>query len=321
MLTIFKQLFLLLETVFTIIFHGARPSVSDSLVEHLQLWRRDEVAWDPLCSHLPLVEGIMGGLEKTEDELNAVAVIRRARKAHQSKLSARKFSRNFRANDAEGWRARQRGYQKSWREKDPARYASAQQKENVQTRERRQAAKQQQKFRCNDCDENCASQDKLRKHKKSQAHLDTVNGVVRERSEASIQKSKRKKANRKANEARRTAKDGGPYCATCKKSLASQDSLTRHKKATKHLKALEDYEKQVARTTSECPLRQPAPTYTIQQIHVKWLQHLPSSEAAELTASTGLRTSAPQPGLRDPCDFQHLLLKPHGLAATLSNVT
>jgi hypothetical protein len=60
--------FLVLEAVFTMLFHAAFSAITDSYAQHLLLWARDTVSWDPLCSHLPFKEAIRGDLSLSPDK-------------------------------------------------------------------------------------------------------------------------------------------------------------------------------------------------------------------------------------------------------------
>ncbi|KAK0900520.1 atp2, beta subunit of the F1 sector of mitochondrial F1F0 ATP synthase [Friedmanniomyces endolithicus] len=81
-----RALYLALEATFTTIFHAVveRPRI-DRHYEHLLLWSRESVDWDPLCSHLSLTEPIRGGVGKTEEELEVAALARKYEKAAKAK--------------------------------------------------------------------------------------------------------------------------------------------------------------------------------------------------------------------------------------------
>jgi hypothetical protein len=72
--------FLLLEALFTCLFHAAFAAVTDQYYEHLLLWERHTVEWEPFCSHLPLSEMIQGNLDLSAEELETIAAIRREKK-------------------------------------------------------------------------------------------------------------------------------------------------------------------------------------------------------------------------------------------------
>lgn len=88
--------FLALEALFTALFFASIPAITDSYFEHLLLWKRDTVTWKPLCSHLPLNEGIMGDLQMSIEELELVAAKRRERASSPTRLAvfARRSARN-----------------------------------------------------------------------------------------------------------------------------------------------------------------------------------------------------------------------------------
>jgi len=134
-----RALFLAIEATFTTIFHAVieRPRI-DRHYEHVLLWSRESVDWDPLCSHLSLTEPIRGGVGKTEEELEVAALARKLSKAKptktrapiseaarlQHKLMNKVYAARRRAADPEAYAARRlRNSQLSREARDRARAA------------------------------------------------------------------------------------------------------------------------------------------------------------------------------------------------------
>lgn len=88
-----RGLILAAETYSSIVFFAIFPMITDSWVDHLQLWSRDNVAidWAPLCSHLALSEGIRGDLQITSEELEIASAARRARIRSMDRVYIREY--------------------------------------------------------------------------------------------------------------------------------------------------------------------------------------------------------------------------------------
>lgn len=50
--------------------------ITDIYYEHLLIWRRRNIEWNLLCTHLPLTKGIRGDVEAMEEELEHMAAMR-----------------------------------------------------------------------------------------------------------------------------------------------------------------------------------------------------------------------------------------------------
>ena len=100
-----RGFFLLLEAVFTIIFHACTKMITDIYVEGILLWPRDAVTWNPLCSHLSLTEQIRGDLSLTEEELELAAAIRKAWAKENGNKKSRRHRAKKRDEDLDGYRA------------------------------------------------------------------------------------------------------------------------------------------------------------------------------------------------------------------------
>ncbi|KAB2105124.1 hypothetical protein AG0111_0g6896 [Alternaria gaisen] len=191
--------FLALEALFTVLFFASIPAITDSYFEHLLLWKRDTVTWKPLCSHLPLNEGIRGDLHMGFEELELVAAKRRERAPllrEQARVRAREFAETRRPELAQA---------------------------TAKVREKAIAAGL---HRCDVCDINLQSPLALDLHLKTTFHADRVAGVP-------IPKPNKYNDNLKAQRAARKASKAH-WCSVCNKGFAEDWSLTRHEDGTRH---------------------------------------------------------------------------------------
>ncbi|CAN9367521.1 unnamed protein product [Alternaria alternata] len=155
--------FLGLEALFACLFFATVPAITDMYFEHLLLWKRDQVTWKPLCSHLPLNEKIPGDLEMGFEELEIVAAMRtRHLRAYVEKRRA-----DSRAKDPDAYRARDRVVKNAWNKAHPGRAVDT-------ARKVRKKAKDEGRFRCHDCNQNHISQAALNRHFRTDNHADTV---------------------------------------------------------------------------------------------------------------------------------------------------
>jgi hypothetical protein len=83
--------FIALEVVFTLIFHACTPTITDMFVHELLLCPRTAVEWDPVCSHLPLIGAICGGLSMSATELERQSAIRTARAKETNNIQSQRF--------------------------------------------------------------------------------------------------------------------------------------------------------------------------------------------------------------------------------------
>ncbi|KAK8058153.1 hypothetical protein PG994_008601 [Apiospora phragmitis] len=65
----FRLRMLAVEAVFCFLFHAARENVLDSKWSAANNWKREDVAWLPLCTHTALTERPRGLVSRTEQEL------------------------------------------------------------------------------------------------------------------------------------------------------------------------------------------------------------------------------------------------------------
>ncbi|KAG7407727.1 ATP synthase subunit beta [Fusarium oxysporum f. sp. rapae] len=162
--------FLLLEAFFTIVFHASIPMVTDVYVDDFVLWSREDVAWAPLCSHLPLGEAIREGIELSPEQLEIVNAVRRAR-AHEVDLAkSRKHRLKRRAEDEVAYKAKVNSDRQAWANKNLD-------KVNKNAAKVRQKNKSSRRFHCDECQESFQSQHALDKHLTTQRHADVLAGV------------------------------------------------------------------------------------------------------------------------------------------------
>ncbi|KAG4415314.1 hypothetical protein IFR04_011569 [Cadophora malorum] len=209
--------FLSLEAIFASVFHAMRKAKSDRYYEHVLLWERDAVEWEPLCTHSPLNEKIIGNLDLTEEELEIIAALRVKKRVKTTK-EWREAQRN---KDIDAFRLQDRIKKNAWAAKN-------RDKVNKIAGKVRTKAKEERRFRCDVCDEDLQSQHALDKHLATQSHADRVNGIEKQEM---TQYSKNRKAVRDAALA-----SGVHRCNTCSKTFNTDWALNRHKATPSHLR-------------------------------------------------------------------------------------
>lgn len=211
---------LALEALFTCLFHAAFQAVTDQYYEHLLLWERLTVEWEPLCTHLPLREAIRGNLDLSAEELEIVAAIRTERRATYLK-AWREAKRN---KDPDAYRLQDRVIKNAWAAKNRDRV-------NKTAGRVRAKAKGQRRFHCDVCDMSLQSQMALDKHLATESHANRVLGFEKPKLSQSAIDQKAKRAKAKANKKH--------HCRTCNKSFNTDWALTRHKNTPSHRKKKE----------------------------------------------------------------------------------
>jgi len=210
--------FLSLEAVFTRSFCACIKMVMDvAFIPDFFLWSRDEVNWKPRCTYLSLSESVRADLQLTEEELIAAHELRLKRDAAKTQRHREKK----RTENEELFLKNNLAQHQSWSEKNPGRV-------NEIAADVRKKAKEQQRFRCELCDHNAATQFALDLHLQSRSHLDAErNG--RKVLQPLSSTAQNRRASRAAAVANRTY-----YCTTCKKACTSTTDLKRHKSKQKH---------------------------------------------------------------------------------------
>lgn len=210
--------FLLLEAIFTCLFHASRASTSDVLYQDVLLWERQTVEWEPLGTHLPLREKILGNLDLSPDKLEIIAHLR---KEHDAKrISQWRLAKK--AKDPDAFRAHGRVQKNAWA-------AKHRDKVNKTAKKVKTKAKTEQRFYCGVCEMPLQSQAALDKHLASESHANRAAGTEKsETSQYSI--------NRKTKRAKAKAK-GKHHCHTCNKGFGTEWDLNRHKNTPSHKKA------------------------------------------------------------------------------------
>ncbi|KAK2762538.1 hypothetical protein CKAH01_16078 [Colletotrichum kahawae] len=88
------------------VFFAGTPCQMDVLWETMLPWTRDEVAWEPLCTHTAFLEKPFGDLRMSEEELETYNAKRRAKALAQMKVNSRAFGEREKATSLEAYRAR-----------------------------------------------------------------------------------------------------------------------------------------------------------------------------------------------------------------------
>ncbi|KAM5382804.1 hypothetical protein ACJZ2D_002195 [Fusarium nematophilum] len=196
--------FLLLEALFTLFFHACIPMTTDVYVEAFFLWRRQDLTWAPLCSHLALGEAIRGGIELSVQQLEIVTAVRRAR-AHDAAIArSQAYRARSRAEDEDAYKAKVSSDRKVWANKNLDKVnknAAKVRRNNISSR----------RFNCDDCDEPFQSQQALDKHLTTQKHANVLAGIIPSPLSTYAQNQKDK---------RQENKDQGIHaCLPCNKSF------------------------------------------------------------------------------------------------------
>ena len=229
----YRARMLVLEPALTIVFCASIKTIMDELfIPDFFLWQRDQATWKPLCSHLSLSEAVRADLSLTPEELTVAAAARKERELEKS----RRHRKRKRDEDAEAYLQNGRDQAAAFKTKNPERVLEI-------AADVGKKAKDAQRFRCDTCDHNAATQFTLDQHCKSKAHRDAVkNGgkVEKPLSEPALAK----RASRAA-----AIENKSFYCSTCDKACTSSADLKRHNEKQKHKDAVEKERKAAAATS------------------------------------------------------------------------
>ena len=184
------------EAVFASIFYAAFKTIIDPLWTDFMPWDRDDVSWDPLCSHSALKETVAGDFDLSSEQLIAMAAARKLR------LRERK------AKEKRIWTAR-----------NSKRAADTHAKSIAKAR----ASK---KHHCDVCDLTFPSASLLKIHLDTKAHANKVAGK-RSKPSANTLRSRAFTEKTKANKRF--------HCELCDLSFPSQAKLTTHNGTKRHL--------------------------------------------------------------------------------------
>ncbi|QRD06273.1 hypothetical protein JI435_307780, partial [Parastagonospora nodorum SN15] len=210
--------FLALESVFAVIFCACVKMIMDDVfIPDFFLWSRAEVTWKPGCTHLSLSESVRADLELTEEEL----VLAHELRLQRNVAKTQRCRKRKREEDEELYLQNNLAQHQAWSERNPGRV-------NEIAADVRNKAKDLQRFRCEVCDHNAATQHALDSHLLTKAHLDAEKAgrkVLKPLSAAALNR----RASREAAIANRVH-----YCAPCDKACTSSTDLKRHKDKQKH---------------------------------------------------------------------------------------
>ncbi|KAK4979898.1 atp2, beta subunit of the F1 sector of mitochondrial F1F0 ATP synthase [Elasticomyces elasticus] len=204
-----RALFLSLEAAFAALFHAVTAMITDSFIDHLLLWPRESVEWEPLCSHSALKDAIRGDLSQSPEELEYIAANVYVNRAERQ----RKRRANNRWHDLDGVRSRDRIEKNAWSKKNPDKIR----KTSAKTRAKN---KESNKFRCDPCDMTFQSRIAVELHEATQSHADGCAGIVKPPLNAKALASKAVRAQAKADKLH--------FCTPCDKPFENANSLTRH---------------------------------------------------------------------------------------------
>lgn len=178
-------------------------------------WDRDDVDYDPMGSHSPLLEKFNGDLGLTDEELEALAVARRE--------WAKGSDERERAKDPEAYLARKRKEKAAWTALNKEKVAE----QHRNTIRRTLAAK---KHYCSDCEVALASPAALKLHLLTKSHLRKVADIANGRQYIPSQNAARSAKHVAAAKASKKN-----YCTICGKAFGLPAHLKKHLTSKKHL--------------------------------------------------------------------------------------
>lgn len=213
--------FLVLEAVFTVVFCACVKMIMDEVfIPDFYLWSRESVTWKPACTHLSLSESVRADLQLTPEELIHANELRLQRDAEKTK----RYRKRQREEDEESYLRNNLEQHQSWSERNLGRV-------NEIAAGVRNKAKELQRFRCDVCDHNAASEFALNEHNKTQSHLKAIaaGGKVLKPLSAAALNMQASRANALANRTH--------YCKPCDKAFPGAHALKRHQTQKKHIEA------------------------------------------------------------------------------------
>jgi hypothetical protein len=217
-----RALFLLIEAYFTVIFHACKILKTDELLttNGMLPWSRKSVPWNPLCSHLSLIENIWGDLELTEEQLEIADAIRK----RNGNTKCQRHRKKKRAEDLDAYRKNVTRQKKDWSRRNTKKVLKI-------ARKVRNKAKNAARFHCHACNVNLATQAALKSHYKTKTHRDALAG----KPPSGPSTTKNAVA---ILAVRHAAKEAGLHkCRPCGKDFGTDNGLQRHiNESKKHAK-------------------------------------------------------------------------------------
>lgn len=183
-------------------------SIADELyIDDFHLWQREDVEWDPLCTHLSSNEGVAQNIHLSDEELERLAFHRINRK--------RLWRQKRREEDEELYLLEGLLQHQAWSAANPGRV-------NEIAADVRKKAKDQARFRCDLCDHNAATQYAHDAHLDAAAHLEAVQQGSKVVKTPSAEALKRRTQRAAAKASKRYS------CAPCNKNYQGLDKLNKH---------------------------------------------------------------------------------------------
>lgn len=105
-----RALFLILETVFSIVFWAMFSKTNDYRMPRMCPWPIDKLEYDDCCSHAAIGEGLrLGGAQGLfPDQIEAYDALKKKRRQEASNKRTRAIYYAFKRRDFDAWQARQR---------------------------------------------------------------------------------------------------------------------------------------------------------------------------------------------------------------------
>lgn len=213
--------FIAIEALCTTIFFAAFETVCDTARVPLD-WDRDDVQYDPLGSHSPLMEKFAGDLDLTPEQLASNAAARQERRKMLMALASKARDDRERAQDLEGHRTRKRNEKRTWSSNNKAKAYGNERSSITRTK----AAK---KHYCSVCDISFGKPGLLKNHLLTDSHRSKAANVAKN---GHYQPSKNTLRSAKSVAAVKASKKF--FCAICDKSFGTPAHLKKHNDSKQH---------------------------------------------------------------------------------------
>ncbi|KAK5077771.1 carbamoyl-phosphate synthase (glutamine-hydrolyzing) cpa2 [Exophiala xenobiotica] len=216
--------FIAIEALFTTIFFAAFETICDTARIPLD-WDRDDVQYDPLGSHSPLMEKFAGidQLDFTPEQLEFVAAARRQCTKMRMAVASKARDERERAQDLEGHLARKRTEKQAWYTNNQARAYDNERSSITNTI----AAK---KHYCSTCDISFGKPGLLHDHVLTDNHRKKAANVAKN---GRYIKSDNASRSAKCVAAAKASKKN--HCAICDLCFGTPAHLKKHKDSKRHL--------------------------------------------------------------------------------------
>lgn len=109
--------FYLLEATFTFLFFARVKFEIEYIFDDILPWKREDVSWQPACSHSALMERPRGLFEMTDEQVIAYNAERQKRIKEQRAIKGKRWEAEQRTTDLKGYLAKKLRQKLAWQEK------------------------------------------------------------------------------------------------------------------------------------------------------------------------------------------------------------